>query len=136
VLILTITGLFFLERAKTEGPRVVVGEVGDFPVGSVTRMELRVHVPDPHPEIAERFLDGEGDLPIFMVNHPDFGILALSLYDLHLGIGSFSLANLLRTSEGRFQPISRLRIRAMARNTTSPELTSPGLHHEAWTGIE
>ena len=85
VLILTITAFLFLERAKTEGPRVVVGEVDDFPVGSITRMELRVHVPDPHPEIAELFLDGEGDLLIFIVNHPDFGILALSLFDPHLG---------------------------------------------------
>ena len=84
-LILTISVFFFLAYPTIDGPTANVGTIDDFPSGSITHLELTVRVTDPHPEIAKHFFDDEATLPILVVNHPQHGILALSLFDPHLG---------------------------------------------------
>ena len=85
VSILTIGVLVVLQRSPVDGPAVAVGSIDDFPLGSISHLDMRVRVADPHPQIEAQFKDGVADLPVFIVHHPDLGVLALSAFDPHLG---------------------------------------------------
>ena len=85
VSILTIAVFVVLQRSTVDGPAVTVGSIADFPLGSTTHLDVRVRVTDPHPEIESHFEEGVATLPIFIVHHPDLGVLALSAFDPHLG---------------------------------------------------
>ena len=71
--------------AGPDDPRVVVGRVGEFPPGSVTAMELDVLLTGHVPEVSD-LADGDRVMvPIFLVNVPENGLLALYRRDPHLG---------------------------------------------------
>lgn len=78
-------GLFLLRDSGPDGPRVVVGQVGDFASGSVTAMDLDVLLADPVPRISELADNGRALVPIFIVNDPEGGLLALYAFGPHLG---------------------------------------------------
>lgn len=80
-------------RSTPDGPQVVVGSVSDFPVGSITRLDLEVkltrYVPrvsdDSHSVSADSTYSEIVVVPVFLVNDPSAGLLALYALDPHLG---------------------------------------------------
>jgi Rieske Fe-S protein len=72
-------------RSTPDGPRVVVGRVGDFPVGSVTRLDLEARLTGYVPRVSEIAESEIVVVPVFLVNDQTAGLLALYVLDPHLG---------------------------------------------------
>ncbi len=72
-------------RSGPDGPRVVVGEVGEFPVGSMTPLDLEAKLTGYVPRVSDTAESAIVDIPIFLVNDPVEGLLALYASDPHLG---------------------------------------------------
>lgn len=72
-------------RSTPDGPRVVVGSVGDFPVGSITRLDLEVRLTRYVPRVSEGSESEVVVVPVFLVNDQIAGLLALYVLDPHLG---------------------------------------------------
>ncbi len=68
-----------------DGPQVVVGGIGEFPLGSITAMELVVLLTGPVPEVSDSADGDRVTVPILLVNVPQNGLLALYNKDPHLG---------------------------------------------------
>ncbi|MCH7705572.1 MAG: Rieske 2Fe-2S domain-containing protein [Chloroflexi bacterium] len=90
-------------RSTPDGPRVVVGSVGDFPVGSVTRLDLEVRLTGYVPRVSEISGSEVVVVPVFLVNDQTAGLLALYVLDPHLGC-RVGLASELPSDIGRPLP--------------------------------
>ena len=85
VIVVTASIVFLLREAGPEGPQIVVGEIDDFPPGSITATVLDVLLTGPVPLVSET-AEGNGvKVPIFLVNDPQTGLLALYARDPHRG---------------------------------------------------
>ena len=60
---------------------MAVGAVGDFPQGSVTLVELEVPLTVIVPDVYEEVDDDTARVPVYVINHPKVGLLALSAFD-------------------------------------------------------
>lgn len=83
---ITVVAVAVLVRdSGPDGPQVVVGQVDEFALGSVIAMDLDVLLADPVPRVSDHTDNNRAQVPIFLVNHPDAGLLALYAPDPHLG---------------------------------------------------
>ncbi len=71
----------------SSGPKTLVeiGGIDDFPVGSITALEVRASIPEPIPGIFDDDTIEVDDNPIFVVNDSVEGLLALWARDPHKG---------------------------------------------------
>lgn len=68
-----------------QGLRATVGRVDDFPVGSITPLEVAVKLTRSVPRVSDTAESDVVDVPIFLVNDAQEGLLALYAADPHLG---------------------------------------------------
>ena len=57
-------------RSEPDGPLVVVGAVGEFPVGSIAPLDLEVKLTEYVPRVSDTAQSEIADIPIFLVNYP------------------------------------------------------------------
>lgn len=72
-------------RSGPDGPQVVVGVVADFPVGSITPLDLEAKLLGYVPRISDTFDSDVVEIPVFVVHDPVEGLVALYAADPHLG---------------------------------------------------
>lgn len=82
---LAVGGVWVVAESEPESSRVVVGSVDDFPVGSVTRLDVEAKVSGPVPRIHEGSGAAVVDVPVFVINDATEGLSALYVSDPHLG---------------------------------------------------
>ena len=81
----TVVVAVLVRDGGPDGPQLVVGRVDEFASGSITAMELDVLLATPVPRVSEHADNDRAQVPIFIVNHPEAGLLALYAPDPHLG---------------------------------------------------
>ena len=64
---------------------MVVGAVAEFPVGSITPLDLEVKLPGYVPRVSDTSESDVVDVSVFLVNDPVEGLLALYRADPHRG---------------------------------------------------
>lgn len=77
--------LLLLWQSQPSGPTVVIGTVADYPVGSITQLDLRVKLTEHVPRVSDSADLEIAEVPIFLVNDSAAGLLALYAMDPHLG---------------------------------------------------
>lgn len=72
-------------QSTPDSPRVVVGSVNDFPVGSITQLDLEAKLVEDVPRVSDTSDSEIVVVPVFIVNDQTAGLLALYTLDPHLG---------------------------------------------------
>jgi Rieske Fe-S protein len=73
------------QHSSPEGLEATIGPLDDFPVGSVTPLEVSVRLVRPVPRVSESADGDVVEVPIFVVHDARAGLLALYAADPHLG---------------------------------------------------
>ena len=85
VVVVTVGAVLAVWRSGPDSPHIVIGKLDDFPVGSITSLDVEAKVTGYVPVVSENSGSQVVDVSIFLVNDPAVGFLALYARDPHKG---------------------------------------------------